>query len=239
MQNFHVGFFIDGFTLKKVNEYYRYYHPYRSRIDFKGLKNWAKSAALKTFCPEAPMSWESHYYHPYRDPMKRSWHSPGILRFEQQISDAGIQVHYSEIQNDYSCRPNMSLMEDAVIFSSYSKVNAIVLLSTQGQYQSLPERVGRYKVPVLLLGWNFIYNKGEDCVRWRTDSKLRTRASYYVAMDKVIDNVSLHDSLCRGIFQNEKHLVKNLICNGNADNVTNNLCPDFKMRRPASALWIS
>ena len=47
MENYRIGFFVDGYTLKKVNEYYRYYHPYKSRIDFKGLKNWAKFEALQ------------------------------------------------------------------------------------------------------------------------------------------------------------------------------------------------
>ena len=34
-----VGFFLDGYTLKKVNEYYLRYHRYHSRLDFKELKN--------------------------------------------------------------------------------------------------------------------------------------------------------------------------------------------------------
>lgn len=49
LQDFRIGFFIDGFTLKKVNEYYRYYHPFQSCLDFVGLKNWAKAEALKVF----------------------------------------------------------------------------------------------------------------------------------------------------------------------------------------------
>lgn len=210
MQNYRIGFFIDGFTLKKVNEYYRFFHPFRSRLDFKGLKNWVKSEALNVFRPSRPVSWETHYYHPYLNPSKRSWHTPGILRFEQQLLDAGMQIHYSEKVLDAN-RPNMALQDDAVIFSCYSKINAIVLLSTQGQFSSLPERVGAYNVPVLLLGWNFSYCRNENWVRWKTDSRLRFKSSYYVAMDRVIETMSVNDPLCRGIFQNEKRLIRSFV----------------------------
>ena len=33
-----VGLFIDGYTFKKVNEYYRYHHSRQSCIDFRVLK---------------------------------------------------------------------------------------------------------------------------------------------------------------------------------------------------------
>ena len=44
-------FFVDGYTLKKVNEFYRFHHPYHSRIDFRSLKNWARREAVRLFSP--------------------------------------------------------------------------------------------------------------------------------------------------------------------------------------------
>lgn len=219
MENYRIGFFIDGFTLKRVNEYYRFYHPYKSRLDFKGLKNWVKAEAVQVFRPQGPVSMESHYYHPYKDPKTRSWHTPGILKLEQQITEAGMQVHYSENHMDDQYNPNMALMDDAVVFSCYRKLNAIVLLSTQGQYAALPERVARFKVPVLLLGWNFSYRRNDSSVNWRTDVKLRNRSSFYVAMDKVVEDLTEDDPLRLGIFQRQKRLVKSYFYGSSMDKV--------------------
>ena len=60
MEEYRIGFFIDGFTLKRVNEYYRYYHPYRSRLDFKGLKSWVKAEAAQVFRTRGSVSMEAH-----------------------------------------------------------------------------------------------------------------------------------------------------------------------------------
>ncbi len=219
MEDYRIGFFIDGFTLKRVNEYYRYYHPYRSRLNFKGLKSWVRAEAAQVFRPRGRVSMEAHYYHPYKDPKARGWHTSGILRFEQQIAEAGIQVHYSESYIDSQYNPNMALLDDAVVFSCYRKLDAIVLLSTQGQYSSLPERVAPYNVPVLLLGWNFSYLKNDSLVTWRTDTALKDRSSYYVAMDKVVENLVEGDPLRFGIFQRQRQLVKNFFAGGSVDKV--------------------
>lgn len=220
MDDYRIGFFIDGFTLKRVNEYYRYYHPYRSRIDFKGLKGWVRAEAVHVFRPRGNVSMEAHYYHPYKDPKARGWHTSGILRFEQQIAEAGMQVHYSENYLDNQLNPNMALVDDAVVFSCYHKINAIVLLSTQGQYAILPQRVSRYKIPVLLLGWDFSYQKNNELVNWKTDNALKDRASYYVAMEKVVENLTEEDPLRFRIFQRERALVKSYFRGRAADKVT-------------------
>jgi hypothetical protein len=220
MEEYRIGFFIDGFTLKRVNEYYRYYHPYRSRLDFKGLKSWVKAEAAQVFRTRGSVSMEAHYYHPYKDPKTRGWHTPGILRFEQQIAEAGIEIHYSENYLESQFNPNMSLMDDAVVFASYHKVDAIVLLTTQGQYSTLPQRVAPYKVPVLLLGWNFSYVRNNAVVTWKTDSALKDRASYYVPMEEIVEEMTERDPLRFGIFQKERYLVKSYLRGKVADKVS-------------------
>lgn len=208
LQDFRIGFFIDGFTLKKVNEYYRYYHPFQSCLDFVGLKNWAKAEALKVFSMDRRrVSWESHYYHPESNPLNRSWHSSGIMRFEQQILDAGIQMHYCDMACAPANRPNMALMDDVMVFAAYRNLDAVVLMSTQGQFSSLPERLKSCGIPTLLLGWNFTYPKNNSIVHWKTDLNLKESSSYYVAMEQVADSVK-GDRLKRCIFQGRGYLPK-------------------------------
>ena len=131
-----------------------------------------------------------------------------------------MQVHYSENYLDNQLNPNMALVDDAVVFSCYHKINAIVLLSTQGQYAILPQRVSRYKIPVLLLGWDFSYLKNNELVNWKTDNALKDRASYYVAMEKVVENLTEEDPLRFRIFQRERALVKSYFRGRAADKVT-------------------
>ena len=185
-----VGFFLDGYTLKKVNEYYLRYHRYHARLDFKALKGWVRDYAMRLFGHEGcPIELESHYYHPYVRYMDRA-EAPvgdGIDRFEKQLTHAGFEVHYNVPTEDGRIGPNMQLVEDAYLYAYYHKIDVLVLLSTQGQYSTLPERLKREGVPMLLLGWNFEYLKGNTPVYWKTDSCLRELSGYYVAMEEVAE----------------------------------------------------
>ena len=180
-------FFVDGYTLKKVNEFYRFHHPYHSRIDFRSLKNWARHEALRVFAPGSTYAvMDCHYYHPYKDPHMYggTW---GFSCFERELRFAGYQIHYCDQVGPEGVRPNMALLEDALLFASYRKMDAVVLLSTQGQYAPLPDRLRMMGLPMLLLGWQFSYSKENRLVRWKTDPYLQELATFYVAMDRVAE----------------------------------------------------
>ena len=185
-----VGFFLDGYTLKKVNEYYLRHHRYHSRLDFKALKGWVRDYAMRLFGHDGcPIEIESHYYHPYVRFEDRA-ESPvdsGMDRFEKQLALAGFEVHYNSAENAKRMGPNLQLIEDASLCAYYRRIDALVLLSTQGQYSTLPERLKREGIPTLLLGWNFEYLKGDTPVYWKTDSCLREQSGYYVAMEEVAE----------------------------------------------------
>ena len=66
-------------------------------------------------------------------------------------------------------------------------MDAVVLLSTQGQYAPLPDRLRMMGLPMLLLGWQFSYSKENRLVRWKTDPYLQELATFYVAMDRVAE----------------------------------------------------
>lgn len=184
-----VGFFLDGFTLKKVNEYYREHHRFHSCIDFSGLKSWVLLQVHRYFNKSNRIiELESHYYHPQRNPHIFGKGKSGVFKLEYELRNAGYQVHYSDrIEEDGHLRPNLSLMEDARIFAAYCNMDAVVLLSTQGQYLPLIGQLHDMGIPVLLLGWNFDYLKDERNVHWKTDTCLRENCAHYVAMEKVMD----------------------------------------------------
>ncbi|WP_173366771.1 MULTISPECIES: NYN domain-containing protein [unclassified Fibrobacter] len=179
-------FFVDGYTLKKVNEFYRFYHPFHSRIDFRSLKNWARREAVRLFSPQESYAlMECHYYHPYKDP-GRCAKSYGMLSFMRELRHVGFQVHFNERVMD-GLGPNMGLFNDALLFADYGRMDAAVLLSTQGEFAQLPDRLQMRGIPTLLLGWNFSYPKDDRIVRWKTDSGLMETSTYYVTMDRVAE----------------------------------------------------
>ena len=188
-QPLRIGFFLDGFTLKKVNDYYRNVHRFHSSLDFRSLRLWVESQAIRYFegGKYRELQMESHYYHPYRDPHVFARDREGVFRLEQTLMDAGYSVHFNNPAESGCVGPNMLLMEDALLFAMYRKLDAVVLLSTQGEYAPLPDRLRLLGVPTLVLGWEFIYPKAKYMVRWKTDSCLRRTCAHYVAMEKVVD----------------------------------------------------
>mgnify|MGYP004448468595 CR=1 FL=1 len=197
-----VGFFMDGYTLRKVNEYYKVHHKFHSNLDFRGLKHWVQMHVVRTFGDEAKrLEMECHYYHPSRNPRIYGSEVEGVLRLEHELSAVGFQVHYSSRPDEPDMPgPNLGLMEDALLIASYHRVDVIVLFSTQGQYAPLPDRLRMMGIPTILLGWDFMYPKGKRMVRWRTDTCLRETCAQYVAMEKVVDLASEEDRVPRGFF---------------------------------------
>lgn len=202
-----IGFFLDGYTLKKVNEYYRVHHRFHSNVDFRGLKSWVQMQAYKYFDPSCNLiEMESHYYHPYRNPHIYGRAVEGVLKLEHELRSAGFQVHYSDHEVETGqLGPNLGLMEDALLFASYSKMQAVVLLSTQGQFAPLPDRLRMMGIPTMLLGWDFIYPKKNRTIRWKTDTCLRRTCAHYIAMEKVMDAGLESDVPPRGFFFQKEH----------------------------------
>lgn len=193
--------------MKKVNEYYRVHHRFHSNLDFRGLKNWVQMEAAQYFSDNGHVvEMESHYYHPHRNPHIYGNDVEGVLRLEHELMSAGIQVHYSDrLLEEGEPGPNLCLMEDALIYANYRRMDVAVLFSTQGQFAPLPDRLRLMGIPTLLLGWNFVYPKAKRRIRWKTDSCLRETCAHYVAMEKVVDQDPTISAPPRGFFfQKEK-----------------------------------
>ncbi len=196
--SFKVGLFVDGFTLRKVNEYYRSLDPECSGINFIGLKNWVAVNAARHFWPGRQIQVLPHYYHPYRHPDEDGRRQSGIIHFSYELSKAGFDVHFASVNYANDLCPNLELQNDALLYAEYRQIEALALVSTQGQYAELPTRLRKMEIPTLLLGWNFVYRNREREVHWHTDSNLRRTSTFYVPMEKIMNNRS--DVLANGLF---------------------------------------
>lgn len=199
-----IAFFVDGYTLKKVNEYYRFFHPYHTRLDFRGLKNWARREALRLFSPDSKYcSMECHYYHPYKKTYGSSRCAYGVEGLERELRHVGFNVHYSSQVNENGSSPNLGLIEDALLFASFKRMDVAVLLTTQGEFAPFPDRLKSFGIRTLLLGWNFVYPKADRWIRWKTDSGLRQMCDFYIAMDQVANTHPPVPESMVGLFQRE------------------------------------
>ena len=226
----HVAFFLDGYTLKKVNDYYRNHHQYHSRIDFRGLKNWVQINAMRLYgekCESLEM--ESHYYHPNKDPHIYQRNSEGFAKFEGELKNAGYQVHYNVAGNEGGCTPNMLMMEDALVFASFKKMDVAVVMSTQGNFAALPDRLGMMGVPTIVLGWEFRYNRGPLTVCWKTDRFLKKNCSHYIAMEKEADDDISLGSTPKGWFFQRQNPFRN------GRKSARHFCKDTSMSRNGAA----
>lgn len=177
-----VGLFIDGFTLRKVNEFYRRYHLKKSEIHFSRFRRWCFEEALNRLNLGEKFSTEAHYYHPFEDPrvMHGSCRHERTLLFERRLQEARIQVHYNIPSPLYLGKPNMDLMEDIFLFTSYRRFRAVILVTTQGQYVPVLSKLHSMKIPSLLIGWNFEYPGKGRTVQWRTDTALQKKCTRYI-----------------------------------------------------------
>ena len=175
-------------------------------LGFSEPRLWVESQAIRYFEGDKfrELQMESHYYHPYRDPHVFARDCEGVLKLEHVLEQAGYSVHFNNPAEAGCVGPNLLLMEDALLFAMYRKLDAVVLLSTQGEYAPLPDRLRLMGIPTLVLGWDFVYPKAKSYVRWKTDSCLRRCCAHYVAMEKILDN-DLNSKAPRGFFFQCEH----------------------------------
>ncbi|MFA6837071.1 MAG: NYN domain-containing protein [Fibrobacteraceae bacterium] len=210
-----VCFFVDGFTLRKVNDYYRFYHAHRSSINFLGFKHWAGVQASRCFWPDCSIDFMAHYYHPYRDPSKETSIHSRVSLFADELLKAGFNVHYGERNYASELCPNLELTEDALLYAKYKKMDALILATTQGQYAELPLRLKNLNVPTLLLGWDFVYPSRSKEIHWHTDQNLRKNSAYYIAMERIMNVAGTSsDVLAKGLFLERKKRIDITACRG-------------------------
>jgi len=193
-------FCVDGFTFRRINDFYRDEHPRQGRLQPQGLKAWVRHEIARHLAWPASkdqLSLDCHFYHPYEDPRVRSASAPnvvGSLRFEETLQAAGFTLHYTAEESVRRLRPNMDLGEDVLLAAVYGHVDLLVLLSTQGQYATVPVRLRDLGVSTLLIGWEGTCStRAGDKVPWRTDRLLRRNATAYTGFEMVVGSAKRTD----------------------------------------------
>ncbi len=202
---FRIGLFIDGYTLRKVNDYYLNFHSVRSRIHLAGLQNFILHQVRKSCPTDRSIVFEGHYYHMYTE----NKNGDKLGKFEKCLRDCGLQVHYPAAYFDFTKCGNSDLINDLSMFSLFQEIDVAVLVTTQGFYANAVKMLKSRKIPFLLLGWDLCYKKNENTVHWRTDSILKGYADKYYAMEQIMAD-PFKKSFIRNLFVKQHHIKQQI-----------------------------
>ncbi len=180
-----VFFCIDGFSFKRISDFYRNEHIRRSRLRISAMETYLRFELERRFewqsDPEN-LVMEKHFYHPGIKPVRGN-----LLNFEKNLADSGYIVHYQG-ENVSGPRPNRSIFYDWIISKNFKKFDIFALLTTQGQYANIFRQNKQRKIPSILIGWDSIcQNSFGASSWWKTDKTLIEHASVYCPLERTLN----------------------------------------------------
>jgi len=199
-------FCIDGFSFKRVSDFYKREHDRRSRLSVAAME------AYLRYELERRLEWQSdferlkiekHFYQPGENPQRifgKSYNKDSLLKFERNLTDFGYSVHYAKAAASKP-KPNEGIFADWVIASELKKYDIFVLFSTQGQYANLLRQTKQSKIPSMLIGWSSPCrtSTGETSY-WKTDKSLIRYASIYCPLERMLNLPSEKHPLVDAMF---------------------------------------
>ncbi|MCL2100652.1 MAG: hypothetical protein FWH22_02925 [Fibromonadales bacterium] len=201
-------FCIDGFSFKRINDFYRYEHRRRSRLNIASMETYLRYEIQSRFEWESDsgnLEIEKHYYYPSESPLKGFYRSDvknAILNFEKNLMELGYIVHYAR-QGDINPKPNENLFSDWVVANELRKYDVFVLLSTQGQHAGILRQARLCNVPSILIGWeSACRNSFGERSRWKTDKTLVGYANAYCALEKTLNRPRRKNPFTDIMFEN-------------------------------------
>ena len=190
-------FCIDGFSFKRISDFYKYEHKKRSRLNVAAMETYLRyeiARQLKWSCDSEKLDIEKHFYYPGENPLKAFYKNDvkeAILKFERNLAESGYIIHYAQKINTLKPRPNKNIFTDWIIARELKNYDIFTLLTTQGQYANIFRQIKRSNVKSILIGWdsNCKNSSGKNSL-WKTDKTLMGYASIYCPLEKILNQTS-------------------------------------------------
>jgi len=175
-------FCIDGFSFKRISDFYKYEHKIHSRLNIAAVETYLRfeiTRRLDWNCNIEALDIEKHFYHTSESSQRA---------FEKKLIECGYKVHYSKRANILEPKPNKNIFADWTIARAFRKYDIFILLTTQGQYANILKQAKRCKIQSLLIGWDSPCRNstGRDS-HWKTDKKLIGYANIYCPLEKTLN----------------------------------------------------
>jgi len=187
-------FCIDGFSFKRINDFYKYEHRRHSRLNLSAFESYLRYEMKRRMGISSDVSnlvFEKHFYHPNQDPRQCPYKSDigdAILKFESNVVNSNYVMHYAQNSSTLNPKPNENLFMDSVVAAKQNRVDIFILLSTQGQYACILKQMKNCGIPSVLVCWNSICkNSYGNSSFWRTDSALRNSANVCCPLEKILN----------------------------------------------------
>jgi hypothetical protein len=167
-------FCIDGFSFKRINDFYKYEHKRHSRLSIAAMETYLRYEI------ERRLGWKSdfenlmiekHFYHQRENPQKDS-------DFERSLLDSGYTIHYL----------SENIFAEWIIARELRKFDMFVLLSTQRQYANIFRQTKICRINSMLIGWeSHCKNSAGGSSHWKTDRRLIENAGNYCPLDRILN----------------------------------------------------
>ena len=205
-----IAVFYDGTYFYKVSNYYLYQHERRARLSFKGLHEFivpevAKSEGIDArHCQIVDAAYFRGRLSAQQAQDQEKLYSDRI--FEDVLMRANVTMfqRHLKIKQDGSVGEkgiDVWLALEAYEMASLKKYDVCVLVTGDGDFVPLVNKLNTLGSRVMLLGWDFSYERDGRTITTHTATELIDRVNYPIMMDTEIDaRERRKDPLIDGLF---------------------------------------
>lgn len=208
-----IGVFIDGTYFSKVSSYYLYTHERRARLSLTGLHEYIRDEVArqegvdKRFCQIV----DAHYFRGRLN--ARTAQEQDTLYKDRQWEDVlireGVTMHFMPVTKDIKEKGiDVWFALEAFELAMYKRFNVSVLITGDGDFVPLIRKLNTLGTRVMLLAWDFLYERDGTTYQTRTSQQLINEVTYPVMMSDEIDSRSRkNDPLIANLFMKPRETV--------------------------------
>ncbi|MDR2925575.1 MAG: NYN domain-containing protein [Azoarcus sp.] len=206
-----IAVFYDGAYFFKVSSYYVYQHERRARLSFRGIHDFIVSevAQREGISPSRCQIVDAAYFQGRLTAQQAS--DQDRLFSDRVFEDALTRADIALYQQHLACRPDGSFEEkridvwlalEAYEQTSLKDYDVCVLITGDGDFVPLVRKLNTLGARVMLLGWEFEYEREDGrMMRTQVSTGLIDRVNYPVLMKPLIDDRSRrHDQIIDNLF---------------------------------------
>ncbi|MDR2209444.1 MAG: NYN domain-containing protein [Azoarcus sp.] len=206
-----IAVFYDGAYFFKVSSYYVYQHERRARLSFRGVHDFIISevAQREGLSPSRCQIVDATYFQG-RLTAQQALEQDRLFS-DRVFEDALTRADIALFQQHLAFRPDGSFEEkridvwlalEAYEMTSLKKYDVCVLITGDGDFVPLVRKLNTLGARVMLLGWEFEYDREDGrTMRTQVSTGLIDRVNYPVLMKPLIDDrARRHDPLIDNLF---------------------------------------
>lgn len=193
-----IGVFYDGTYFSHVSNYYLYQHERKARLSIEGVHEFVRDEVSrqegvdKRFCQIV----DAHYFRG-RLSAKQAQENDALYR-ERQFDDVlireGVTMHFLPVVTDRSSGEmgekgiDVWFALEAYELAVHKRFDISVIVSGDGDFVPLVRKLNTLGTRVMLLAWDFDWEKGGEVRHTRTSQALINEVTYPVMMSDEIDS---------------------------------------------------